>query len=179
MSLKETTNKLNNTPEYAGQVLTDPDGSVHIATDTADKDSWVKVAGLSYMRRTSGLTRGSTNTNVVIYGVANESNGSDITYVNSATDGDSFLINTSGIYSISAYHVLAASGRTVGIYVGTLSNTTEGAQIRAQTQADNNNFNHNTSWTGYLSASTQVWVSTNSALYNDANLNQITIARVA
>src|SRR5262245_46250235 len=57
----------------------------------------------SFVKRNNGLTRGSTNTGVVIYGSAVEAAGADQpTYQSDSTLGDSFVVNKTGIYSVTA-----------------------------------------------------------------------------
>ena len=46
-------------------------------------------------------TNGTTNTSVRIFGTVQINTGSDITYATSATLGDTFTINTTGVYSIT------------------------------------------------------------------------------
>lgn len=45
---------------------------------------------------------GSTNTRIFKYSTVTENVGNDITYTSSATNGDSFTINTAGTYSVNA-----------------------------------------------------------------------------
>ena len=133
----------------------------------------------SYIRRSNGLTRGSTNTTVVIYGTADLSVGSDITYVNSAANGDSFTINTSGIYSITANMIISDANAVMVIKAGTLANGTSSTDACTRTQAYAGNTGITSSWTGYIAATKSVWVATNSTIYNDATYSNIYIARVA
>lgn len=134
----------------------------------------------SYMRRKNGLTQGSTNTNVVIYGTAAESNGTDITYVNSATLGDSFTVNTNGIYSISVSSTTTSTGSQTQIKVGTLDNTGGGSEARAFiSNSGGAGWESSIAWTGYIAAGESIWTWCGSAPTGaDVDENQITIAKV-
>ena len=141
----------------------------------------VNITTLSYIRRTNGLTQGSTNTNVVIYGTAQESAGNDITYQNSATSGDSFLINTSGIYAVSVLFrpANAAVANNMGIYVaGAIVNTFGGTSIRAQKYSSTNNYEYSITWTGYIAANDLIWTMIDDHALTGVVVNAITIARV-
>ena len=68
--------------------------------------------------------RGSTNTAVVIFATQRYSLGSDITYATSATLGDSFTINTAGVYTVTYSTVRTAGGTQMGLSVnGSVLNT--------------------------------------------------------
>lgn len=135
----------------------------------------------SYIRRKNGTTRGSTNTYVVIYGTAVESNGTDITYVNSAASGDSFTINTSGIYTISISIYVNASGQVpnLGLQIGDSISNTFNANMVSSSSATATGATVHLSWTGYIAANKKVYAHSYTALYNDAENNIISIARVA
>jgi len=74
------------------------------------------------MYRKSGLTRGSTLTKNVIFGTAVTSVGADITYQNSATNGDSFKINTAGLYIVEAQMRTTSIPATMTIHKNTTMN---------------------------------------------------------
>lgn len=135
----------------------------------------------SYIRRTNGKTRGSTNTNVIIYGTAAESAGTDITYNNSATLGDFFTINTSGIYAVSISAVPNTASSVLEIHVGSLDNVGQGSKLRATGQIGGAaNYNTSCSWTGYIASNNVVWAFLSSAIYASSTIdqNQITITRI-
>lgn len=52
---------------------------------------------------TSGTGFGTTNLNVRIFTTVSKNTGTDITYATSATLGDSFTINTTGVYAMTYY----------------------------------------------------------------------------
>lgn len=57
----------------------------------------------SYIRRSGGTTRASDGSFNMIFSNANGSGGTDITYSTSSVTGDTFTINTNGIYTIMVY----------------------------------------------------------------------------
>lgn len=150
------------------------------AYGTSSSADWIETYfPLSYIRRTAGNTRGATNTNVVIYGTAAESAGEDITYVNSAANGDSFKINTSGIYSVdvSAY-TNSDTGYSLQIRVGSsVNNSISDGDTRATTSVLFG-YASSCSWVGYISKDYFIYTHKSTAPTANTNLNQITIARV-
>ena len=127
----------------------------------------------SYILRTNGGTKGSTNTNVVIYGTAVESSGSDITYTNSATNGDGFLVNVSGVYSVSLIGRQSVDA-TYQIRIGAIDNLANDAKTRssyvilAGVGA--------ITWTGYVPSGSYVFIFNNNTIDNSIPvLNQITV----
>ena len=132
----------------------------------------------SYIRRNNGVTKGSSNTNVVIYGTSVESSGTDITYINSATAGDSFKINTSGIYSVSIDTSCGTSTYVIDIKVGSaIDNVTGNANTRANDQIAAN-YSGCASWTGYIAENNLIWTYC-SGVPASQFYNQITIVRVS
>jgi len=144
-------------------------------------EAYVNVSTVpnAYIRRTNGGTRGSVNTNVVIYGTGNDNDGSGvISYVNSATNGDSFVVNVAGIYSVSVTGI-SSSACFYEIRVGSIDNTTGDNKTRTQYQSqagESSSF----SWMGYISAGSAIWVYSGAApLGLNVNSNQISINRVS
>lgn len=78
---------------------------------------------------------GYGSTNIVIYKFSNVilNTGSDITYTSSSTNGDSFTINTTGVYSIS-YVQTQTSNSWVGISVNSSQLTTDVELITVSTR---------------------------------------------
>lgn len=137
----------------------------------------------SYLRYSGVAAYGSTNTNVWRFTTAHESGGTDITYVPSSTAGDSFTVNTSGIYSISVFGT-ATANRTVHLNIGASINNTV-TLINSTVRGFGlilSGFSHlATTWTGYVEAGQKIWVSSDGAMYNAAGYeltNAISIARV-
>lgn len=85
------------------------------ASPPAGSTSYVRVNAVS---GTPG--RGSTNTTVRYYSNTAESSGTDITYTSSATNGDSFTINTPGVY-----HIAMADTFSAGAYCAVTKNGTQ------------------------------------------------------
>jgi hypothetical protein len=128
----------------------------------------------SYMRRTDGTLHGTVATTTLRFLAAAESSGTDITYVPDAANGDKFVINTTGIYSVSNYQYVGVIARSTGISVGLLN---VGDARTLSTTAGHNSC----AWTGLINAGEEVWILNDAT---DADLigftaNQITIARLA
>lgn len=145
------------------------------------------TTGGAYNRRTNGVTKGSSNTNVVIFGTAAEDTGTDITYTNSATNGDSFVVNTTGIYTItySFYGVLPTDIITLdmsSVFAGNfeinvgaaIGNTLNTATTRAVSQQQQGTI----TWTGPITATNLIWILASTDLTSDQYRNQITIVRL-
>jgi hypothetical protein len=81
------------------------------------------TAAQSMVRVNTANGYGSTNTKVRRFNTVLTSQGSDITYADSATLGASFTINTNGVYSIT-YTESFASGELFGITNATGSGST-------------------------------------------------------
>jgi len=131
----------------------------------------------SYIRRTSGDTKGGSNTNILIYSLAVESSGVDISYVNSAADGDHFLINTSGVYSISAMMYCTNSVNAMVKANTTMNNTVAitDADIIAWGNPKADNI-PSMSTTLYLAAGTKVWVATTGTMGSGDPVNSFSIS---
>jgi len=128
----------------------------------------------SYMRRTDGTLHGTVATQTMTFLAAAESAGTDITYVPDAANGDKFVINTTGIYSVSNYQHVGVIARSTGISVGVLN--VSDARTLSTTAGHNS-----CAWTGLINAGEEVWILNDAT---DADLigstaNQITIARLA
>jgi hypothetical protein len=134
----------------------------------------------SYIRRQNGLTRGATNTKVIIYGTAVESFGDDITYVNSAANGDGFLANTSGIYSVSVSVEDTTTSQNLEIRVGASLDNNEADAKTRQTGANIASLGYtNLTWIGYVPAGNYIWVVASNAPTGSVYRNQISVAKVA
>lgn len=94
----------------------------------------------SYIRRSGGTTRASDGSFNMIFSNAVNSNGTDITYNTSSVTGDTFTVNTNGIYSVTVYSYANGSNSLLvcldGVVVG---GNTHSGHIEA-------------SFTGYCSA---------------------------
>jgi len=78
-------------------------------------ESLYSGVGNSVVTVTAGLGYGSTNTKIRRHSVIEENSGTDITYTDSVTDGESYLINTAGLYQCTARDAKATTGVTVGV----------------------------------------------------------------
>jgi len=98
--------------------------------------SYEKISGLplktvnSYVRVATCAGRGSTNTYIRRFSTTIGSAGSDITYADTAADGASFTINTTGIYAL-AYSDTFDGGADFGISLNSSQLTTSISSITA------------------------------------------------
>lgn len=135
----------------------------------------------SWVSRKQGTGKGSVNTNVVIWNAANGSAGSDISYINSSSNGDSFKVNVAGCYAVSlTVRPNAASSLGMELCRSTSINDTMGSSdvitISHSSAADQM---RSLSWTGYCAQNDLFYFRLAVAL--DANNdyhNQITIIRL-
>lgn len=132
---------------------------------------------ISYMRRTDGNTK---NSNVVNYSTANESAGTDITYVPDAGFGDSFAINTSGIYAVCLTGNMTLGGAGLEIHIApapvffdvSLNPNSRGRQNNANNRVTTQSF------TGFIPAGYVVWGFQPGPINAGTNINQISVTRV-
>jgi len=78
-------------------------------------ESLYSGVGNSVVTVTAGLGYGSINTKIRRHSVIEENSGTDITYTDSAADGESYLINTAGLYQCTVRDAKAATGVTIGV----------------------------------------------------------------
>lgn len=115
---------------YAGDVLrVQTDGGAFGGGTISGMVNINKIGGgtdrpSSTVKVTTGNGSGSTNTKIRRYSTTAISTGSDITYADSATNGASFTINASGLYSISRTDKNSASAITFGVTKNTASGST-------------------------------------------------------
>jgi hypothetical protein len=106
--------------------------------------SIVSDAKRSEVRLHTGNGNGSTNTKIRIFTTAVTNTGSAITYATSATNGDSFTINESGIYAMS-YWDQENTGSYMGISLNSsqltiaINSITAADRLVLATNAGNNN----------------------------------------
>lgn len=133
----------------------------------------------SMVRLNTANGYGSTNTKIRRFANVVTNQGTDIAYVDSATLGASFTINTAGVYSISFTDPLGAPG-TTGISLNTANPTVSifncpVGEVLSFANAVANGF---AGWTGYLSAGSVVRAHT-AGEASSALAAQFTIVRVA
>ena len=127
---------------------------------------------------------GSTNTAIRRFSTTVLSQGTDITYADSATLGATFTINTNGVYSISYTDAFSGSSR-VGLSLNSsqlttaISSITTADRLCAElTPAANNEAT--IAWTGYLASGGVVRPhSDGGANAGSLVLTQFTIVRIA
>ena len=138
----------------------------------------------SMVRLNTANGYGSTNTAIRRFTTAVTSQGTDITYVDSATLGASFTINAAGVYSIS-YSDQFNTASSLGITLNTISPSTgvtgvAAAQILAAATSAGPNYGINCSWTGFLPAGSVVRAHASiTPSGSNTVLEQFTITRVA
>lgn len=138
----------------------------------------------SMVRLNTANGYGSTNTMIRRFSTTVTSQGSDITYTDSATAGASFTINTNGIYAIS-YSEAFISNSYFGISLNSSQLTTSVISITAsnlliQSTNSNNTYSGAVSWTGYLPAGSVIRPHTaGQTAGTPANAIQFTMCRVA
>jgi len=165
--------------------VTNASGSVTGVTGQAtnceieSQQAVIPAFNLSYVRRSGGTLRGSTNTNVVRFSSADASTGTDITYVPDATFGDSFLVNVAGVYSVSTTSNTTAANSLLAINVGALQNLFATSDIRSVISGDSTSASLiSTSWVGFIPASSQIYILCNSGSAAPAVNNQVSISRL-
>lgn len=141
--------------------------------------------GQQMVRLNTANGYGSTNTKIRRFTNTVTNTGSDITYTDSATDGASFTINTSGVYAISHTDQFTTGGGHAGISINSTQLTTNigsitAAHIGATGYIANANETVNASVTLYLTAGDVVRAHTNGETAGTlTNATQFTIVRVA
>jgi hypothetical protein len=141
----------------------------------------------SYALGTTANGYGSTNTRIIRFSARNDSSGTGgvLAWQDVAADGSSIILNSEGIYTISAViDKNAAATLRVGINVAAaLSNTFNGGHLLAASTTIAATPNSNTatvSWTGYIGAGAKlIWFSVENAvtLSASATLNQVNVTK--
>lgn len=162
------------------------------AVVTADLADGAVTAAKTQMGATPAMVRlntangyGSSGTMIRRFTNVVTNQGSDITYVDSATAGASFTINTAGVYAISFSDSLSA-GEYIGISknAASLSTGIQGTAIAAVLIMGSNVSAGvavgSCAWTGYLAAGDVIRPHNNGTTSGaTTNAQQFTIARVA
>ena len=129
-------------------------------------------------------TNGSTDTCINIYTTVEVSQGSDITRATSATLGDTFTINTNGVYAISACPVKGASAGYMGASLNSTQRTTPIESLSNVSEVLARGYQASTyalplSWTGYLAAGSVVRSHGTTQALSASPASKFTIQRVA
>lgn len=157
-----------------------------------DGGSWVPVGSGggsfsdSYVRLNSPNGFGSTNTRIRRFTNAIDNVGTDITYADSATNGTSITVNSSGIYAFSYCEEGNTGAPLFGLSLNSASLTTNiealtNTEIMALSNAGTGNDRQCIAWTGYLDASDVVRPHTNESgggTFITANISTFTVSRV-
>lgn len=130
----------------------------------------------TFIRLTSGITRGATNTNVVIYGTTAQSFGTETTHTADANLGSYFTINVAGIYEVQA-SISSASASACEIRQGTaIDNSANDTKTRSSggpVAAGSDSISAKIC----AEINDIIWVYSSAAPDANANLNQIQIVK--
>jgi len=112
------------------------------------------------MIRANTAGRASTNTAVLYWTTVVVNQGSDITYTQSTTSGDSFTINTSGVYAFSGSAFFGSSNNFALTLNGSqlttnVTSLTQSTVLASTTNSANGN-SIGLNWTGYLASGSVV-----------------------
>lgn len=158
--------------------------------DAADSDNKKKVtigslpfssSVINTSRVTGDNGLGSTNTLILRWDTEDDSEGSVITYTDSATDGGYWQVSERGVYSVSL-SVAPDSTQYVAINTDSaLSNTFDATHIRAVVRSTSGTNNVVTlSWTGLLGIGDYIWCSVSAgALDVSSTYNTCTVTKVS
>lgn len=127
---------------------------------------------------------GTTNTAIPRFTTIVTSQGSDITYADSAANGASFTINTNGVYAISFTDVFSSAGSDLGISLNSTQLTTGIFSISAAdrligTTTTAASVAGDCSVTVYLAAGSVIRPHTNGAVQQASSAPSFTITRVS
>jgi hypothetical protein len=161
-------------------------GTANSTTYLRGDQTWATVAGggttPSYCRYTGVAARGSTNTYILRWSTAQEAcTGSDLSYSSSATLGDSFVVNTSGVYTISVGLYAATAYESLILISSTIVNTisADAPEMRKFHLLLTNAYHGSLDFTGYIAAGNRIYIATGAAPYNvNPLVNSISIARI-
>jgi hypothetical protein len=148
--------------------------------------AWAVPAGgggaASMVRLKDGNGHGATNTVIRRWATTVSSSGADITYADSAANGATFTINTSGVYAIAYTEEGNAGLPLFGITLNSVSLTTAinsvaESEILTLSNVASGNGRAAVAWTGLLAATDVIRCHTNSGGGNTFvdNINNFTI----
>ena len=128
-----------------------------------------KTTGQSMIRLNSTNGAGSTNTVIRRWLTTVTSQGTDITYADSATLGGTFTINTNGVYAIEYHDGNSAGAGTRGISLNSTQLTTailsltNQSEVLAMATTPTANYIGCASWIGYLAVGSIIRAHTEAA----------------
>lgn len=119
------------------------------------------VPAASMVRLTNANAFGSSSTCIRRFGTVQATQGTDITYTDSATLGASFTVNVAGVYAITYVDQFASPGAYMGISLNTTGPSTNVTSLPAAEQlstvwSNSNSWNISAVWVGYLAAGSVV-----------------------
>ena len=163
------------------------DGAIQTAdlADGAVTPAKTQMGALpSMVRLNTANGYGSTNTCIRRYTTTVTTQGTDITYADSATLGASFTINTAGVYAIANAENVGANGAAgislnttqPTVSIGTLTNVAERVAYETIGSA---NYTGQCAWTGYLPAGSVIRPHTAGSAAGIAANCDFTITRIA
>lgn len=155
---------------------------------TGADPTWADVSTFSNSQVISTSTTGfgSTNTKIRTFGTPSVT-GTDITYATSATNGDTFTVNTAGVYAISYSEEGSTGTPAFGLSVNSVNLTTDIQSIptnerRTICAVGSGNDRKSTSWCGILAANDIIRAHTNNtavtAVFVNSGVVGITMVRV-
>ena len=168
----------------AGQIVFEntSGGFYGLATD----GSWISfgqsASNVSQVRVDTSSTNGSAGVGDRVKVFTNSSSsGSDITYNPSGTNGDSFTINTTGIYAISyTGNASAGDAFTISLNASPAAGGTSlaAANALARCYAFGANSPVNCSWTGKLNSTNVIRAHQDGTTAGTASYNMMTITKI-
>lgn len=138
----------------------------------------------SMIRLNTANGYGSTNTAIRRFTNTVVSQGSDITYADSAANGASFTINTAGVYAIMYGDSFSGATSYHGLSLDSAQLTTSVASITASTRLNmvgdsTGNFGGVSCWVGFLAAGAVVRPHAVAGVATGTQIADFTITRVA
>jgi hypothetical protein len=153
--------------------------------------TWATVTAATFtnsmVRLAPATGFGSTNTRIRTYTATPiTTTGTDITYTSSATNGDSWVVNTTGVYSVTCVDEGNTGAPTFGITLNSTDYASDlylvaAANRLVMTTVGSGNTRAAISWTGLLTAADTIRVHTNNGVatfINTSSVSTFTIVRV-
>lgn len=147
---------------------------------TINKARFAKLDSSGFARYTGGSSKGSTNNLVTTgYSLA-ESTNNPVTLNTDATNGDTFTVESDGLYMVS---IIGQTTGSLQVSVGAVQNSLNTSDVRASGRPELTGVEVSTcaQWLGYVQAADDIYVlnEDTSITDTDADLHQITIVQLA
>lgn len=134
----------------------------------------------SFHQRTNWSANGATNTKIMIWDTLVASGGADLTYQNSSTNGDSWLVNSGGIYTISLCWEPTSINQLCELKVAaSLNNNVNTNDAAIMMSSFSGSSIGALSWTGYIGAGKLIFFTNSSTTSTVQRRNHVTIAKIA